>query len=73
MPVSTVTGVVPARRRFAGFSKTPSKRKSTKPRRSNLKKTLVRDLKKREKELLKGLREVRLDLKSLGIKVRRTK
>lgn len=73
VPASTATGAVQARVRSLRSLKTPSKRKSTRPRRSNLKKTLVRDLKKREKELLKGLREVRADLKSLGLKTRRTR
>lgn len=67
-PVSTVTGVVPLRRRSFPLSKTPSKRKSTRPKRVNLRTKLVRDLRKRKRELSKELGEVKRDLKSLRAK-----
>lgn len=67
-PVSIATGVVLPRSRSLRYSKTPSKRKTTRPRRANLRTTLVKDLRKRKRELTKELNQVKRDLKSLRAK-----
>lgn len=67
-PAFIAIGEEPARGRSVRFSKTPSKRKSSRPRRSNLRTTLVKDLRKRKRALTKELREVKRDLKSLRAK-----
>lgn len=68
VPVSTAIGVEQARVRSLRSLKTPSKRKSNRPRRANLRTTLVRDLRKRKRELVKELNQVKRDLKSLRAK-----
>lgn len=54
------------------LSKTPpyvkKSRKSSKPRRKSLKASLVRDLRREEKQIKKRLREIKADLRSLGLK-----
>ena len=66
--VSTVTGEAHHKARSLRSLATPSKRKSTRPRRANLRTTLVRDLRKRKRELTKELNSVKRDLKSLRAK-----
>lgn len=67
-PVSIATGVGPARARSVLYSKTPSQKRKRGPVRRNLRATLVRDLRKRKKELTKELGQVKRDLKSLRAK-----
>lgn len=67
VPVSTATGEVRARVRSLESLKTPSKRKRG-PVRRNLRSTLVKDLRKRKKDLTKELNQVKRDLKSLKAK-----
>ena len=68
VPVSTAIGVAQARARSAEFSKTPSQKRKRAPARKNLRATLVRDLRKRKRELTKELGQVKRDLKSLRAK-----
>lgn len=68
VPASIATGVGQAKARSLRSLKTPSKRKSTRPRRANLRTTLVKDLRKRKRELTKELNAVKRDLRSLRAK-----